>query len=108
VDDQEFRMQSDRALSDLNRRLAAAANDYPLEADMSGGALVIEFEDSPGKFVISPNSPVHQIWISALSKSFKLEWNAERGEFAMPGGGQTFTELISSLIEQHLGEKVEF
>ena len=74
VDDQEFRLRADEALHELNTRLTLAANDYPLEADMSGGALVIEFEDSPAKFVVSPNSPVRQIWVSALSRSFKLDW----------------------------------
>jgi CyaY protein len=108
VDDQEFRILADKALHDLNHRLALAADDYPLQADMSGGALVIEFEDSPAKFVISPNAPVHQIWVSALSKSFKLEWDAEREQFALRSTGQTLLNLISECLEEHLGEAISF
>jgi iron donor protein CyaY len=106
VDDQEFRLQADKALHDLNSRLTLAANEYPLEGDMSSGALVIEFEDSPAKFVISPNAPVHQVWVSALSKSFKLEWNAGRQEFVLPSTGQSLATLISACIGEHLGDAV--
>jgi CyaY protein len=106
VDDQEFRLRADEALHDLNNRLTAAAADYPLEADMGSGAMVIEFEDSPAKFVVSPNSPVHQIWVSALSKSFKLEWDAKRGEFVLPTTGQSLAALISACIGEHLGQAV--
>jgi CyaY protein len=107
VDDQEFQLQADRALSALNSRLIAAGNDYPLEADMSGGALVIEFEDSPAKFVVSPNAPVHQVWVSALSKSFKLEWDAARQEFVLPSTGQSLLALISACIGEQLGDAVK-
>jgi len=108
VDDQEFRLQADRALHELNSRLTAAADDYPIEADMAGGALVIEFEGSPVKFVISPNAPVHQVWVSALSKSFKLEWDSARREFVLPGTGQSLLALISACIGEHLGDAVKF
>jgi iron donor protein CyaY len=106
VDDQEFRLRADEALQDLDRRLAKASSDYPIDADMSAGALVIEFEDPPTKFVVSPNSPVHQVWVSALLKSFKLDWQAERNAFVLPGTGQSLLELMASLIEQHMGEAV--
>ena len=108
MDDQEFHLHADRALQALNSRLTLAANDYPLEADMSGGALVIEFEDSPAKFVVSPNAPVHQIWVSALSKSFKLEWDPARLEFVLPSTGQSLVALITACIEEHLGDNVKF
>ena len=108
MDDQEFRLRADEALHELNNRLALAANDYPLQGDMSGGALVIEFEDSPSKFVISPNTPVHQIWVSALSKSFKLDWDPVRQEFALRSTGQPLLSLISECLEEHLGVPVNF
>ena len=108
MDDHEFRLRADDALHELNTRLTVAANDYPLQADMSGGALVIEFEDSNAKFVISPNAPVRQIWVSALSKSFKLEWEALRQEFFLPSTGQSLPELIAACVEEQLGEAVKF
>ena len=106
MDDHEFHLRADQALHELNNRLNVASNDYPVQADMSGGALVIEFEDSPAKFVVSPNSPVHQVWVSALSKSFKLEWDPIRQVFALRGTGQPLLTLISECLEEHLGHPV--
>ena len=67
---------------------------------------MIEFDDPPAKFVISPNTPVRQIWVSAHSRSFKLDWDPARGLFAMPVTGQTLKELIEEHIEQQIGAKI--
>jgi CyaY protein len=107
VDDREFLLRADEALQDLNRRLAVASNDFPLESDLSSGALVIEFEDAPVKFVVSPNSPVRQIWLSALSKSFKLDWNPERKQFVLTSTGQSLADLISACLSEQLEETVK-
>ena len=58
MDDQLFRNRADAALDDLYRRLSAASDHYDFEADFNAGALAIEFEEPPAKFVVSPNSPV--------------------------------------------------
>ena len=106
MDEQEFRTQSDVALTALYNALAAASDDHDFDTDMNNGALAEEFEDPPAKFVISPNAPVRQIWVSAHSRSFKLDWDAGRGLFAMPVTGQTLKELIAEHIEQQIGEKI--
>jgi CyaY protein len=90
----------------LYRRLAAATDDADFEVDFNGGALAIEFEEPPAKFVISPNSPVHQIWVSAHSKSYKLDWDAAANDFVLPPSRQTLTELIQDAIAKQLGEEV--
>ncbi len=107
MDEQEFRTQSDLALTALYNALAAASDDHDFDPDMNNGALAIEFDDPPAKFVISPNTPVRQIWVSAHSRSFKLDWDAVRGLFAMPLTGQTLKELIEDHIEQQIGEKIK-
>ena len=76
MDDQEFKNRADQSLEALYRRLTAASDGADFEADFNSGALAIEFEEPPGKFVISPNAPVHQIWVSAHSKSYKLDWDS--------------------------------
>jgi len=106
MDDNEFTTRADHALKDLNRRLLNASDDYDFEADFNSGALSIEFEEPPGKFVISPNSPVHQIWVSALSKSFKLDWDSVQNAFVLPGSGQTLVDLVAGAISKQLGEEV--
>ena len=106
MDEQEFRARADQTLDDLYRRLAAAGEHHDFEADFNAGALAIEFETPPAKFVVSPNSPVRQIWVSAHSKSFKLDWDASRGAFVLPASGQTLAQLVGSAIAEHLGEEV--
>ncbi|HTW67871.1 MAG TPA: iron donor protein CyaY [Bryobacteraceae bacterium] len=106
MDDQEFKNRADQSLEALYRRLSAASDAADFEADFNSGALAIEFEDPPAKFVISPNAPVHQIWVSAHSKSYKLDWDAAANNFVLPSSGQTLTELIQDAIAKQLGEEV--
>jgi iron-sulfur cluster assembly protein CyaY len=106
MDEQEFKKRADQALHSLYKRLAAASEDAEFEADFNSGALAIEFETPPGKFVISPNSPVRQIWVSAHSKSYKLDWDDVQNTFVLESTGQTLTELIQDAIAQQLGEEV--
>ena len=105
MDDQEFRDLADHALEDLHQRLLDTSADYPFDADFNNGALTIEFEDSPARFVVSPNSPVRQIWVSAHMKSHKLDWDPAKKTFA--AGGQTLCELIGQAIGKQLNEDVE-
>lgn len=104
LDEAAFRHAADKALDDLFRALTRAADSHGFDADLNNGALTVEFDDPPAKFVVSPNAPVRQIWVSAHSRSFKLDWNG--AEFAMPGGGETLRELVASHITEQLGEEV--
>src|ERR1700676_4222030 len=104
MDDQEFQRRADQELNSLYRKLTHASDPGEVEADFNSGALAIEFDDPPAKFVISPNSPVRQVWVSAHSKSYKLDWDSVESEFVLSGTGQTLTELIKYAITKHLGE----
>ena len=94
------------ATTDLFRRLSAASDQHDFEPDFNSGVLAIEFEDPPAKFVVSPNSPVRQIWVSAHSKSFKLDWDSAKNAFVLASSGQTLAELVAEAIGQQLGEAV--
>lgn len=106
MDEQEFKKRADESLHSLYRKLAAASDEAEFEVDFNSGALAIEFEDPPAKFVISPNAPVRQIWVSAHSKSYKLDWDSVDNTFVLPGTGQTLTGLIEDAITKQLGEEV--
>jgi iron donor protein CyaY len=106
MDDQEFTRRADQALHHLYQKLGQVADEHEIEADFNGGALAIEFEEPPAKFVISPNSPVHQIWVSAHSRSFKLGWDEARSEFVLPETGESLNAVIAKAIGQQLGEPV--
>src|SRR3982751_7054559 len=100
IDEQEFRLRADEALEELYDALAAASDRHNFEADL-GGALTVEFEDPPAKFVVSPNAPVRQIWVSAISRSYKLAWSAELSAFALDG--EPLNALVTRLARQQLG-----
>ncbi len=106
MDEQEFKTRADAALESLYKRLTGASERYDFEPDFNAGALGIEFEEPKAKFVVSPNTPVRQIWVSAHSKSFKLDWDASKQAFVLPQTNETLDELISAEIGQHLGETV--
>jgi iron donor protein CyaY len=106
IDEQEFKKRSEDALNTLNRLLIAASDDYGFEVDFNAGALGVEFEDPPAKFVISPSTPVRQIWVSANNKSYKLDWDIVENSFVHVESGQTLKELVEKAVSKHLGEEV--
>ena len=106
MDAQEYKKRADESLHALYGKLAAASDDAEFDVDFNAGALAIEFDEPPAKFIISPNAPVSQIWVSAHSKSYKLDWDSVQNEFVLTGSGQTLTELIQDAITKQLGEEV--
>jgi iron donor protein CyaY len=105
MDDQQFRLRSDEALSDLYDALVAAGDEHDFEADL-GSALTVEFDDPPAKFVVSPNSPVKQIWVSAQMKSFKLDWDEACGSFVLQETGETLKEVVAAAVSRQVGALV--
>ena len=104
-DDQQFKLKADAALERLFNDLANASDEHGFEVDFDG-AVKIEFEEPPGKFVVSPNAPVRQIWVSALTKSFKLDWDPAREEFVHPDSGQSLHELMADAVSRQIGTTV--
>ena len=106
--DQEFQKHSEQSLGDLKRALYDAESDTDIEVEEANGALQVNFEAPPARFVVSPNSAVRQIWISALSTSFKLDWSDSANDFVFTKSGEGLKKLMSRLINQQLGcEEVE-
>ena len=106
LDELEFRRLAEIALVSLMRHLIAREEEAEsrFEVDEQGGVLNIAFEEPAGKFVITPNAPVRQIWISALSTSFKLDWNEAAAAFILPRTGEHLIALVDRLIDEHLQE----
>lgn len=106
MEEQEFRKRADEALSSLHRSLSGAADHYGFEADLSSGALAIEFEDPPAKFVVSPNTPARQVWVSAHAKSYKLDFDAVENTFVHPESNRSLKQLIEDMLSRQLKEEV--
>ena len=98
----EFQRDCTAVLEKLNRALDVVAENYDAEVMYQNGVLTIETEEpNPGKIVISPNTPVRQIWISALSRSFKLDWSG--AQFVFAATGEALNTLVGRLIGEQLG-----
>lgn len=107
LDATQFRLAADHALGRLLQALGPAADDYGFDVDFNAGALTVEFDAPPAKFVVSPNSPVAQIWVSAHMRSYKLDYDADSRGFVLLETGQTLEQLMAQQISAQLGETVE-
>lgn len=103
LDELDFRRQAENALEALKKHLIAREeeDEAGFEVEEQNGVLNVVFEEPAVKFVITPNTPVRQIWISALSTSFKLDWDATAGVFILPRSGEKLIPLVDRLIEEN-------
>jgi CyaY protein len=101
ISEQDFRIQADHALEGAQRSLLASADQEGFEVELQNGVLQLVFEEpSAAKFVVSPNAPVRQIWVSALSRSYKLSWVPDDSAFAL--NGETLDGLLQRLVREFL------
>jgi len=107
MDEQLFQRKIDFTFESLRKRLLDAGDAHGFEVEGGSGKLELQFEDDDEtRFVISPNSPVRQIWISALTTSFKLSWSDEAQAFVLEKTGETLDEVMSRILTQQLGTPV--
>ena len=109
LDEATFRRESDRALESLKQSLIRAeelseAEEIPFETEEKNGVLNVVFEHDGSKFVFTPNTPVRQIWISALTTSFKLDWDENASLFRLPKTGEDLQTLTQRLLREQLGD----
>jgi frataxin-like iron-binding protein CyaY len=101
LSEQEFRVKSDEALTSARQALLPLADSEGFEIELQNGVLDLVFEEPVDtKFVVSPNAPVRQIWVSAMSRSFKLPWAPDADAFAL--NGETLPQLLERLTREFL------
>jgi CyaY protein len=105
IDEATFRRESDRALESLKQSLIAAEDDDgTFEFEDNNGVMNIIFENGSSKFVITPNTPIRQVWISAQATSFKLDWSEAARAFTLPKTGEDLKTLTQRLLREHLND----
>jgi len=105
IDEAQFRREADRALESLKQSLIDAEEDGGFEAEDNNGVLNVIFDDGTTKFVFTPNTPVRQVWISARTTSFKLDWSEDAAAFVLPKTGEDLKSLTQRLLREHLGDE---
>ena len=107
LDEREFQRKSGAAFDELKGRLLDAGDEHGFDVEGESGKLEVIFEEpEPAKFVISPNTPIREIWISALSTSFKLGWSEPRNAFVLEKTGEDLHAVMSRVVSQQLGSQV--
>jgi iron donor protein CyaY len=105
IDEATFRRESDRALESLKQSLISAEDDDgTFEFEDNNGVMNIIFENGSAKFVITPNTPIRQVWISAKATSYKLDWNESAHAFTLAKTGEDLKTLTQRLLREHLGD----
>jgi iron donor protein CyaY len=107
LEEKEFQRKADAAFEDLKRRLLMLGDEHGFDVEGESGKLEVIFEEpSEAKFVVSPNTPVREIWISALSTSFKLGWSESKKAFILEKTGENLLEVMGRVVSQQLGAQV--
>jgi len=105
LSEQDFRLEADRALEQAQRALLPLADEEGFEVELQNGVLQLVFEEpAPAKFVVSPNAPVRQMWVSAMSRSYKLSWAGDASAFVLDG--EPLGVMLERLARQHLAQRV--
>jgi iron-sulfur cluster assembly protein CyaY len=99
--DQDFRVRSDEALEQARRAMLPLSDQEGFEVEFSDGTLNLMFEEpSEARFVVSPNAPVRQIWVSAMARGYKLSWEPAVEAFVL--NGETLPMLLERLTREFL------
>jgi iron donor protein CyaY len=108
LEEKDFQRKADAAFEELKKRLLTAGDEHGFDVEGESGKLEVLFEDDDEtKFVVSPNTPVREIWISALSTSFKLGWSEAQNAFVLAKTGENLDAVMSRVISQQLGTTVK-
>jgi iron donor protein CyaY len=108
LDEKEFQRKADAAFEELKKRLLVVADEHGFDVEGESGKLEVIFEEPEEvKFVISPNTPIREIWISALSTSFKLGWSEARNAFVLEKTGEDLFAVMNRVVSQQLGTQVK-
>ncbi|HXU07454.1 MAG TPA: iron donor protein CyaY [Blastocatellia bacterium] len=105
INEADFREKSEQAILEIERSFGELAEQRDIDVEVEGGVLTVTFEEGePGKFILSPNSSVRQIWLSARMSSFKFDWSEASGAFILSGSDQSLKQVITRLTREQLGD----
>ena len=106
LSEHDFQKKADALFEELKKRLLRLGDEHGFDVEGESGKLEVIFEEPAAKFVVSPNTPIREIWVSALSTSFKLAWSDARNAFIHDKTGEDLFGVMSRVISEQLGTKV--
>lgn len=101
----EFQEKAEKGILELERAFGDLAEDRDLDVQVQSNVLTVTFEEGePGRFIVSPNSSVSQLWVSARMASYKLDWSSEEKAFVLASTGETLKQLMTRVTREQLGD----
>lgn len=105
ISETEFKEKSEQAILEIERVFGEIAEQRDIDVEVEGGVLTVTFEEGePGKFILSPNSSVRQLWLSARMSSFKFDWSEASGAFILSSSDESLKQVIIRLTREQLGD----
>ncbi|WP_028994109.1 iron donor protein CyaY [Azonexus hydrophilus] len=102
MDDSEFNVQAEQAMSRIEAALEASSADIDFEL-ASGGVMEIEFADG-SKIIVNRHAVAREIWVAARSGGFHFRWNGQT--WCDTRDGVELMARLSVLASQQAGESV--
>ncbi len=107
LNENDFRDRAAEAIEELEEKILPVADEQDFEVEAAEGVLTVIFSrPSPTKFIVSPNTPARQIWVSALATSYKFDWDDAERAFVLDKTREPFLTVMASLVGRHLGTSI--
>lgn len=105
ISEAEFQQYAEQAIAELERAFGELAEERDIDVQLEGGVLSVSFEEGePGKFIVSPNSSVRQVWVSARVSSLKFDWSEQSQMFVFAATGETLRQALTRITQEQLGD----
>ena len=102
MDEQAFRTLVSSALSDLSLQVDRIDSDA-FETRLADGVFQVDFEGG-GVFVLSPQVPVRELWLSAFSRAWHFRY--VDGAWLERDSGEALDGILSAHFTRRLGQPV--
>ena len=102
----QFPLRYESTIGDLEHKLSDmidAGSEFDIERN--GDVLTIEFEDGE-RFVITPQTPFEQVWVSANYAGDRFNWSEEKNEWLNEKNNENLFFYIGHALSQKLGYPV--
>ena len=105
ISEAEFQQRAEQAIGELERAYGELAEAQDIDVELEGGVRSVTCEEGePGKFIVSPNSSVRQVWVSARVSSLKFDWLEDNQQFVIAATGESLKQAMTRLTREQLGD----
>ena len=95
-----------KRLHELEDAILGLDEELGVDCDLVDTKMTVNIAQPKAQWVISTNSGAKQIWMAALTKSWKLDEDG-KGGFVLKESGQSLRDVVAHCLSQHFGKKIE-